>query len=285
MSSLLSHLPLPLVAVLEPWQFMGLALSFLPSTILSCLLTLDLRTLLSWPRLRAAWFGRFWAVAGPTVRTNAEKNVIPLLQGHVSHGHISSSDTNDTKKPAVAGTVIEVGPGSGMWTSIFSPRYLPAVRKVYAVEPNAAVHGLLRQQIAAAGLEETYEVVPVGIENLAVSGRVPRESVDCIVTIMCLCSIPEPRYNIQQLYGYLKPGGRWYVYEHVKCFECQGRGIGLYQAFLNLFWPQFIGGCEMRRDTAKWLREAGPWSEVDLCQLEGEPWYFTMPHIIGILTK
>jgi len=41
----------------------------------------------------------------------------------------------------------------------------------------------------------------------------------------------------------------------------------------------------MGRETGKWLKEAGPWSDVDVCQLEGEPWYFTMPHIIGVLTK
>jgi hypothetical protein len=41
----------------------------------------------------------------------------------------------------------------------------------------------------------------------------------------------------------------------------------------------------MCRDTGKFLREAGAWSEIDLCQLEGELWQFTMPHIIGVLTK
>ncbi len=46
-----------------------------------------------------------------------------------------------------------------------------------------------------------------------------------------------------------------------------------------------MGGCQMTRDTAKWLKAAGPWSEIDLHQLEGEPWHFTMPHIIGVLTK
>lgn len=56
-------------------------------------------------------------------------------------------------------------------------------------------------------------------------------------------------------------------------------------AFLNLIWPHFIGGCEMGRETGTWLKEAGPWSNVDVHQLEGEPWYFTMPHIIGVLTK
>ena len=58
-----------------------------------------------------------------------------------------------------------------------------------------------------------------------------------------------------------------------------------YLAFLDCIWPHFIGGCEMGRDTGKWLREAGPWSDIDLCSLADEAWYFTMPHIIGVLTK
>jgi hypothetical protein len=56
-------------------------------------------------------------------------------------------------------------------------------------------------------------------------------------------------------------------------------------ACLNLIWPHLVGGCEMTRDTEKWLKAAGPWSNVDLRMLEGEPWYFTMPHLIGVLTK
>ncbi|KAK4121335.1 S-adenosyl-L-methionine-dependent methyltransferase [Parathielavia appendiculata] len=288
---MLQLLPLPLAALLEPFHFMGSAASYLPSTVMSLILARDFGTLLSWPRLQAAWFGRFWARVGPDVRANAEKNVIPLVQGRVQAGHIhpppSDNETGTrTAHPPVSGTVLEVGPGSGMWTSLFSPRYLPRITKVYGVEPNPAQHAGLKRQIAAAELDDgAYEIVPVGIEDLAASGRVPRESVDCIVTVMCLCSIPEPEHNVKQLYGYLKPGGRWYVYEHVKCFKEQGWGMGLYQALLNLFWPQFIGGCEMCRETGKWIKGAGAWSEVDLCQLDGEPWYFTMPHIIGVLTK
>jgi hypothetical protein len=41
----------------------------------------------------------------------------------------------------------------------------------------------------------------------------------------------------------------------------------------------------MTRNTEKSVREAGPWSKVDLHQVDGEPWYFTMPHTIGVLTK
>ncbi|KAL2178150.1 S-adenosyl-L-methionine-dependent methyltransferase [Thermothelomyces heterothallicus CBS 202.75] len=303
-------LPPALASLVDPFLFMGLALSFLPSTVLSALLARDFATLLSPSRLRSAWFGRFWAHVGPTVRQNAEKNVVPLLQGRVAGGAIvpgppttpaPSSDSDAAAgarpHPAVSGTVLEVGPGSGMWVSLYSPQNLPAstgggggdgggIRKIYGVEPNPTVHSLLRRQVAAAGLDDgTYEIVPLGIEDLAASGRVPLGSVDCIVTVMCLCSIPDPRRNMAQLYRFLKPGGRWYVYEHVRCFHWQGWGMRLYQAFLGIFWPHLIGGCEMCRDTGKWLTEVAPWSQVDLCQLQDEPWYFTMPHVIGVLTK
>ncbi|AEO63609.1 uncharacterized protein THITE_2109111 [Thermothielavioides terrestris NRRL 8126] len=282
-------------SLLHPWIFMGISLSYLPRTLLDLLLARDLRTLLSWPRLRAAWFGRFWARVGPDVRANAEARVVPLLQGRVSHGCIlppppadsSASSTSTGPHPPVGGTIIEVGPGSGMWTSLYTPAHLPTSRidKIYGIEPNPSVHGLLRAQIAAAGLGSVYEIVPVGIEDLAASGAVAPGSADAVVTVMCLCSIPAPRHNIAQLYGYLKPGGRWYVYEHVRCSRSQGWAMRLYQAFLNLLWPHFIGGCEMGRDTAKWLREAGPWSEVDLAPPEDDQWYHTLPHVIGVLTK
>lgn len=237
-------LPPILASLLHPFHFMAIALSYLPSTLLTALSTGDLSTLLSPTRLRAAWFGRFWAVVGPLVRANAEAKVIPLLQGRVTHGVIPSPTSADSSQPhphpyphpPVSGTVLEIGPGSGMWTSLFTPDHLPAIRKVYGIEPNTGVHGLLAAQVSAAGLQETYEIVPVGIESLAASGRVARESVDCIVTVMCLCSIPEPRRNMAQLYGYLKPGGRWYVYEHVKCFREQGWGMRLYQGE----WHGFI---------------------------------------------
>jgi SAM-dependent methyltransferase len=94
------------------------------------------------------------------------------------------------------------------------------ITKVYGVEPNKDVHAELHRRVAAAGLDGTYEVVPVGIESLGDAsrwnGRIEKGSVDCIISILCLCSIPDPERNIRELYSYLKKGGRWYVYEHVR---------------------------------------------------------------------
>ena len=221
-------------SLLDPWHFMYLAATFVPTTILQ--LTREgklLSSLFPPSRFKDAWFGKFWDWAGPQVKQTAEKRVIPLLEGRTSNGQITETPTG----PGIEGVVMEIGAGSGFWVDIFSNRHLDndkaqpkesgpsglrhrgrsarrEITKVYGVEPNRDQHTALRRRIKEAGLEDMYEIVPVGVEDL--DGRIERESLDCIVSVLCLCSIPDPQRNLAELYGYLKKGGRWYVYEHVR---------------------------------------------------------------------
>ncbi|KAI0406455.1 S-adenosyl-L-methionine-dependent methyltransferase [Xylaria palmicola] len=295
--------------LLDPWLFLGLSASFLPVTIRHVVRTHGLaagaRVLLSPSRLREAWFGQFWAVAGPGVREGSEPSVVPLLDGRTSGGRVLPSPAG----PGIGGVVVEIGAASGLWVEVFSDRrYLcaedgsggrrrgdtarTAITRVYGVEPNPAHHAALRRAVAAAGLRDVYEIVPVGIEDLSSrsadaakrwDGSIEPGSVDCIVSVLCLCSIPDPDRHIRELYKLLRPGGRWYVYEHVKCEYSWY--MQFYQRIINLVWPHFIGGCELCRPTEKTLREAGPWASIDIGQPPSEPWYHSVPHILGVLTK
>jgi SAM-dependent methyltransferase len=251
--SVLSELNLIFWSFVNPWLFMGTSLSYLPGTLARLIMAGDFGTLTSWPRLQSKWFGAFWAWAGPNVRSGGEVRVIPLLEGRASGGHVMETPVGTP----VSGVVLEVGAGSGMWVSLFGNRKLPSsstaapsdgqsnnlrqragknqlaskITRVYGVEPNSSVHDELRRNVAAADLEGVYQVVPVGIEALSEPGKwqgtIEKESLDCIVSVLCLCSIPEPEKNIAELYKYLKKGGRWYVYEHVKVEGLVG--MGLYQ--------------------------------------------------------
>lgn len=289
-----------LAALLDPWRFLCISLSHIPATIRRLHQTSSLATLLSPSSFSSAWFNTFWATVGPNVRDNNWGRILALLDGRVSGGHISPTRV---AVPA-SGTVIEIGPGTGLWAGLYAEPCLKGdqgnddedgvrqrkgarggVTKVYGVEPSTDMHPQLRASVAAAGVGDVYEIVPVGIEELASSGRVQRGSVDCIVSILCLCSIPDPERNIRELYGYLKPGGRWYVFEHVRCLPQQGWGMWFYQAWVNVFWPRCLGGCELRRDTERALRGAGEWKSVDLVFTEAEQWCTVCPHIYGTLTK
>lgn len=261
-------LPEPLVFLIDPWLFMLQSLTHLPGTILSLLWTGQLATLLSPRRLQSVWFARFWASAGPGVRTTGEARVIPLLEGRVRDGKIlpPSSPTTNGKEAeerdeaattttttamegGLSGVVLEVGPGTGLWATVFATPSLAArpITHIYGVEPNHGVHPELRRRVAAAGLGSLYEVVPCGVEDLAsvsASRRVEPGSVDCIVSILCLCSIPDPERNARALFSLLKPGGRWFVYEHVRCEsertrEC-GLGMRMYQGESGVLSPSII---------------------------------------------
>ncbi|CAK7201005.1 hypothetical protein SEUCBS139899_003706 [Sporothrix eucalyptigena] len=292
--------------IVGPWIMLAESAYYLPSTILGLVRMGNWSTLFSWGRFQSAWFSRFWAYMGPQVRMGVEPIVVPLLKGRVSHGRkLEEGEELETAPLPVSGTVMEVGAGSGMWVSLFKEIGIEAVdanksgsvrqrktaspdtastsggiTKIYGVEPNAGNHPALRQRVHDAGMDDIYEIVPLGIEDVA-TANIPE--VDCVVTILCLCSIPSPQHNIRALYNYLKPGGRMYVFEHV----CNRKhwSIYLYQKWINVFWPLMVGGCELQRDTGRYLREAAPWSNVDLSPLANELWFQAVPHVVGVLTK
>jgi SAM-dependent methyltransferase len=207
--------------LLEPWLFLGLSVSYLPGTIVGLVRSREWSSFTSFDKFSFAWFGRFWTFVGPMVRESNEARVAPLLQGRVRAGMIVSAE--DAVTPGVGGTVIEIGPGNGNWSGIFADSYVSTeaglkgedkngertrVNKVFGIEPNAAHHATLSRRAKEAGLEDRYQIVPVGIEDITPQ-LIEKESVDAIVTVLCLCSIPEPEKNIRELYTYLKPGGRW----------------------------------------------------------------------------
>ncbi|CAK7234385.1 hypothetical protein SCUCBS95973_008917 [Sporothrix curviconia] len=293
--------------IVGPWLMLADAAYYLPHTIVGLIRTRNWSTLFSWSRFQSVWFSRFWAYMGPQVRTGVEPIVVPLLKGRVSHGRkLEDGETLETAPLPLSGSVIEVGAGSGMWVSLFKEIGIETpgkddsdsdvrqrkaaasdvactsggITKIYGVEPNKGNHTALRQRVHDAGMDDIYEILPLGVEDIA-TANIPKA--DCVVTILCLCSIPSPRENIRALYGYLKPGGRMYVFEHV----CNRKhwSIYLYQKFINLFWPHMVGGCELQRDTGRYLREAAPWSKVDLSPLANELWFQAVPHVVGVLTK
>lgn len=192
--------------LVDPWYFLLLSASYIPLTIFHLITNLQLSTFFSPSLFKDAWFATFWSVVGPETRKNAAVRVTPLLS-------------------LASGTVLDIGPGSGEWVSVFDKS---KITKIYGVEPNRDHHPALRKKIKEAGLEGRYEIVPVGVEDLGVKW-VGLGSVDTVVTVQCLCSVDEPRKMMGELYGYLKEGGSWIVYEHVVVYPHQGFFMKKYQ--------------------------------------------------------
>ncbi|KAG0339848.1 hypothetical protein BG000_001191 [Podila horticola] len=164
-----------------------------------------------------------------------EERVIALLEGRVKGGCIH----DEVVSTPIHGTVLEIGAGSGMWVDVLArfrnnvdaagglhnrkktgKKTGRSIIKIYGVEPNPISAKALQKRVIEVGLQDIYQVVPVGIESVndpsAWDGKIEPGSVDCIFGCLCLCSIPEPEKNIHLLYKLLKPGGHWFVNEHVK---------------------------------------------------------------------
>lgn len=102
--------------LLDPWRLLYYSFCYLPLTIISLLQSGDFGTIFSWDRFQSVWFAKFWAWAGPRIRERGEAVVLPLLEGRVRDGQVFEKPV----MPPVSGVVIEIGPGTGMWASIFS---------------------------------------------------------------------------------------------------------------------------------------------------------------------
>jgi len=279
---------------------MCLAITHIPATIWALVATKDYGTLFSPSGFRETLFGTFWATIGPQLKATNEDRVAALLEGRVKGGRIHDKVVS----ASIHGTVLEVGAGSGMWADVLARLAFSGVvdatgslrnrknagddiTKIYGVEPNPISGKALQKRVNEVGLQDIYQVVPVGIEYVddptAWDGKIEPGSVDCIVGILCMCSIPEPEKNIQLLYKLLKPGGHWFVYEHVKVPDGSPL-LRLYQWFCNIPWSFLMGSCSLCRDTGKTLRTTGVWQDIDLAYSD-QTGYEAVPHIIGTLKK
>ncbi|KAI9823955.1 MAG: hypothetical protein M1819_001107 [Sarea resinae] len=260
-----------IIALLAPLYLIVLALTFLPRTVIKILRNRQFSALLDWPTFQSIWFANFWSQIGPTIAEQGTPDVTPFIS-------------------LARGVVLDIGPGSGEWLHLYNAAN---VTKVYGVEPNIGHHATLREKVKKAGLEGTYEVIGAGAEDLKTLGLgIGKESVDTIVTLQVLCSVPEPATLIRELYDYLKPGGQWIMCEHVRTHQ---KGfVARYQAnpclnglkeALNIVWPRFFNGCSLLRNTDEMLKEVGEWDDVRMGLRMDSSKYSAVPGMVGVLTK
>lgn len=198
-----------IITLFRPIILLSLSAYYIPITLFNLISTYQFNKLTSWSDFQDAWFGTFWSWFGPKSREIGDPVVAPLL----TEAH---------------GVVLDIGPGNGQWVNLFSPARNPNITKIFGVEPNYEHHASLRRRIAEVGLEDVYEILAVGAEKLDTCG-IEKGSIDTICTIQCLCSVPGPETIIKELYPYLKSGGKWLVFEHVRT-KYQNDFVGHWQS-------------------------------------------------------
>lgn len=145
----------------------------------------------------------------------------------------------------LSGRVIEVGTGIG---ANFD-RYPTAVDELVAIEPEPWLRK--RAQQAAADAEIAITVIDGDADHLPGNDG----SFDAAVVSLVLCTVPEPRRAIAELFRVIRPGGQLRFFEHVVAdVPVLVRLQKLADATL---WPHIAGGCHLARDSRANIEAAG----------------------------
>jgi SAM-dependent methyltransferase len=171
---------------------------------------------------------------------------------------------------ALAGTVVEIGPGTG----VNLHHYPPATRWI-GVEPNAFLRDRLRR--AAEGLGRRVEL----LDGIAERLPLPDASADAVVSTLVLCTARDPAAALRETLRVLVPGGRFVFLEHVAA--PRGSWTRRLQRALRLPWAVLGDGCRPDRETLRAIETAG-FARVD-AQSFRVPLPVVSPHVAGVAWK
>ncbi|KAH7922429.1 hypothetical protein BV22DRAFT_658399 [Leucogyrophana mollusca] len=221
-----------------------------------------------WPTL-----GALWCTPGLLLRPTA---ISRFFMSHVWSAFGDGVDQNGRVEklrliPENAhGVVLDLGAGYGHAIS-----YLNASRvtKYVAVEPNTHMHEELRRVAQAAGYTESSGsllILSCGAEDIAaiLTALGDLHTVDTIISILTICSIPSPETTLKALVNeVLKPGGQFLFYEHVLSPRPD---VAWWQRLWTPLWLVALDGCRLDRPAHLWVEAIGGWSEMSLWGKEGE---------------
>ena len=131
------------------------------------------------------------------------------------------------------------------------------VSRYIALEPNVLMHDQIRAKANEAGFHEsdgTLIILSFGAEDTqSILSSLSQEPVDTILSVLTLCSIPDPQRTISKLVrDLLKPGGQLLYFEHVLSSRPD---VAWWQNFWAPLWAFVFDGCRMNRPSDIWIRD------------------------------
>lgn len=181
------------------------------------------------------------------------------------------------------GIVLDLGAGHGHTVDYLTHS---RVTKYIALEPNLLMHPKIRAKANAAGYTElngNLSILGCGAEeiNLINSSLGGPNQVDTVVSVLSLCSIPEPEKTLNNLAVHvIKPhGGQLLFYEHVLS---DSPDVAWWQRFWTPIWSLVMDGCRLDVPSHLMVKRAIPdWKEQEIRLKDGEDQEHIWVHRIG----
>lgn len=169
------------------------------------------------------------------------------------------------------GYVVEIGGGTGANLSFFDN-----AEKITIVEPDKYMRKILHQRIH--NVKIPVQIISTTGENMLVESN----SVDSVLCTLVLCMVDDVEKVINEAYRILKPGGKFYFYEHIQANSKSGK---IFQLILDPFWKFATTGCHLRRNTLEHIKNS-EFTDIQYDYFNLKVWIpFTIPNIVGEATK
>ena len=146
--------------------------------------------------------------------------------------------------PLAAGTVLEVGAGSGLNFA----HYGTGVRMVYGLEPSAELRRMAAPR--ARGARIPVELLAARAEAIPLADG----AVDTVVTTWTLCTIADPARALREMGRVLRTDGRLVFVEHGRAPDPR---VARWQDRLTPAWRRIAGGCHLNRPIDAMLAAGG----------------------------
>ena len=173
-----------------------------------------------------------------------DDRILPKLVD-LSCGTNSINKQREKVVPLAAGDVLEIGFGGGLNLPYYDRNH---VRKVWGLEPSAGMRKRARKLIATTDID--VELIDLPGEDIPLLDN----SVDTVLVTYTLCTIADVSAALAGMRRVLKPDGRLLFTEHGRAPDI---GVRRWQDRLNPGWKKFAGGCNMNRDIAGTIEDAG----------------------------
>lgn len=195
-----------------------------------------------------------------------------LLDSGAADSHAAWGDRKAAAIGSMRGTVVELGPGTGV-----NMRYYAPGVSVIAIEPNPIMHPPLQAKADEHGVDlEIRQLDGAAID-------VGDGEADGVVGTLLLCGVDDPNQVVREAHRVLRPGGTYFFIEHVE--SPAGSRTHRVQRILHRPHRWMFNGCDITRDTASTLR-AGPFDDVEIVAVDrGRSGLWVRHQIAGVARK
>tara|TARA_Y100001960_G_C14753543_1_gene869918 strand:- start:522 stop:1136 length:615 start_codon:yes stop_codon:yes gene_type:complete len=169
------------------------------------------------------------------------------------------------------GDTLEIGSGTGA-----NLPYFVDTKSLTMLEPDTHMAKKLIARVKASG--KNVRIVKSSGEHLPFEDN----SFDSVVSTLVLCMVEDVEKVVSEIHRVLKPGGKFFFYEHIIAESLPGR---LLQNLLDPMWILATTGCHLRRDILATI-ESIPYTKIDHQNFNlnvGIP--ITIPNIVGSASK